>query len=68
MILLASVGLLNKLNKRNKGLLLGLVCFFLFSCSKSVTTPAATISSKTEYRLKQVDLDGNINYSAVKVL
>jgi hypothetical protein len=68
MTLLGLIGLLNKLSKWKKGLLMVMVCMLLFSCSKSVQTPTATIKSKTQYRLKQVDLDGHFTYSAVKVL
>jgi len=68
MTLLGLIGLLNKLSKWKKGLLMAAVCMLLFSCSKSVQTPTATIKSKTQYRLKQVDLDGHFTYSAVKVL
>jgi len=67
-VLLASIGFINKLKKVYKALVLGLACFFLFSCSKSVTAPVSTISSGTEYRLKQVDIDGNFSYSAIKVI
>ena len=67
-ILLATIGLFNKLNKRYKSLLVGLTCLFLFSCTKSVPVSRNTISSKTEFRLKQVDLDGQITYSAIKVI
>jgi hypothetical protein len=68
MVLLGSIGLLNKLSKWKKGLLMAMVCMLLFSCSKSVQTPTATIKAKTQFRLKQVDLDGHFTYSAVREL
>jgi hypothetical protein len=69
MALLVSIALISQLNKVYKSLVLGLTCLFLFSCSKSVSTPNNTpISSKTEFRLKQVDIDGHFNYSEVKLL
>ncbi len=66
MTLLASIALVSKLKNIYKSLVLGLVCMFLFSCTKSVSVPTNTISAKTEFRLKQVDLEGNINYSEIK--
>jgi hypothetical protein len=66
MTLLASIALISKLKNIYKSLVLGLVCMFLFSCTKSVSVPTNTISGKTEFRLKQVDLEGNINYSEIK--
>ncbi len=68
MTLLGLIGLLNKLSKWKKGLLIGTICMLLFSCSKSIQTPTASIKSNTQYRLKQVDLDGHFTYSAVRVL
>jgi hypothetical protein len=67
-ILLGLIGLLNKLSYWKKGLLIGAVCLLLFSCSKSIQTPTTSIKSNTQYRLKQVDLDGHFTYSAVRVL
>jgi outer membrane biogenesis lipoprotein LolB len=64
--LLAVIALISKLKNIYKCLLLGLVCMFLFSCSKSVSVSNNTISAKTEYRLKQVDLDGHFTYSEIK--
>ena len=66
MTLLAVITLISKLKNIYKSLLLGLVCLFLFSCSKSVSVPNNTISSDTEFRIKQVDLAGNISYSEIK--
>jgi len=66
MTLLALIALVSKLSTIYKSLILGLVCMFLFSCSKSVSVSNNTISSKTEYRLKQVDLDGHFTYSEIK--
>jgi hypothetical protein len=69
MVLLVLISLISKLNKVFKSLLLGIACLLLFSCNKSVITPSQVpVSSKTAFRLKQIDLDGNINYSAIKVL
>ena len=66
MTLLASITLISKLKNIYKSLILGLVCMFLFSCTKTVSVPNNTISSKTEFRLKQVDLVGHITYSEIK--
>jgi hypothetical protein len=66
MTFLASITLISKLKNIYKSLVLGLACMFLFSCTKSVSVPNHTISSKTEFRLKQVDLEGHINYSEIK--
>jgi hypothetical protein len=69
MILLVFVTLLSKLNRVFKSLFLGVTCLLLFSCNKSVTTPGQSpTSSKTAFRLKQIDLDGNIHYSGIKML
>ena len=70
MTLLAAVVLIGKLKKLYKGLVIAVICMFLFSsCSKSVTTPDnAPTSSSTAYRLKLVDKDNNVNYSEIKVL
>jgi hypothetical protein len=69
MTLLIFVTLLSKLNKALKSLVLAITCLLLFSCNKSVTTPSqVSTSSKTAFRLKQIDLDGNINYSGIKIL
>ncbi|HMH35107.1 MAG TPA: hypothetical protein VK543_18855 [Puia sp.] len=69
MALLVSVVFISKLNRVYKSLLLGIACLFLFSCSKSVTIPNnIPASSKTEFRLKQVDIDGHVNYSEVRLL
>jgi hypothetical protein len=66
--LLSAIALVSKLNKFYKSLVLGVVCLFLFSCSKSVSVPKNTIAAKTEYRLKQVTLDGTVTYSTVKLV
>ena len=66
MTLLACVALISKLPTIYKSLILGLVCMFFFSCSKSVSVPNNTITTKTEYRLMQVDLDGHSSCSEVK--
>ena len=66
MTLLASITLISKLKSIYKSLVLGLACMFLFSCTKSVSISNNTISSKSEYRLKQVDLDGHFTYSEIK--
>jgi hypothetical protein len=70
MTLLAAIVLIGKLKKLYKGLVLAVICMFLFSsCSKSVTKPDnAPTSSSTAYRLKLVDKDNNVNYSEIKVL
>jgi hypothetical protein len=69
MILLVSIILIGKLKKLYKCLVLAIICLFLFSCSKSVTTPdKAPGSSTSAFRLKQVDLDNNVHYSEIIVL
>jgi hypothetical protein len=67
-LLLSGLSRIGKLRKIGKGLAIASVCIVFFSCSKSVTTPVKTSSSKTEYRLKIVDLDGHATYSPVKVI
>jgi hypothetical protein len=66
MTLLASITLISKLKNIYKSLVLGLACMFLFSCTKSVSIANNTISTKSEYRLKQVDLDGHFTFSEIK--
>jgi hypothetical protein len=70
MTLLAAIVLIGKLKKLYKGLVIAVICMFLFSsCSKSVTTPDnAPTSSSTAYRLKLVDKDNHVNYSEIKVV
>ena len=69
MTLLAFIVLISKLKKAYKCLVLGIGCMFLFSCSKSVTVPDnAPVSSVKAFRLKQVDLDNHVNYSAIIIL
>ena len=69
MILLAFVTMISRLNKVFKSLVLAITCLLLFSCNKSVITPdQSPVSSKTAFRLKQIDLDGNIHYSEIKML
>jgi hypothetical protein len=69
MTVLAFVVLISKLNRVYKSLVLAIACMFLFSCTKSVSVPNNTpTSSKTGYRLKQVDMNGNINYSEIKLV
>jgi hypothetical protein len=70
MTLLAAIVLIGKLKKFYKGLVIAVICMFLFSsCSKSVTTPNnVPTSSGTAYRLKMVDKDNNVNYSEIKEL
>jgi hypothetical protein len=70
MTLLAAVVLIGKLKKLYKGLVIAVICMFLFSsCSKSVITPNNTpTSSDIAYRLKIVDKDNNVHYSEIKVL
>jgi hypothetical protein len=67
-IVLSAIALVSKLNKFYKSMVLGVVCLFLFSCSKSVSVPKNTVPAKTEYRLKQVALDGTITYSEVELV
>jgi hypothetical protein len=69
MTLLALIVFITKLKKAYKCLILGIACLFLFSCSKSVivpdNTPASTVKA---FRLKQIDLDNQVNYSEIKIL
>jgi hypothetical protein len=66
MTALALIVLISKLNKVYKTLVLAIACMFLFSCSKSVTTPnSISTQSKTGYRLKQVNMDGKVSYSQI---
>ncbi len=66
MTVLGLIVLISRLNKIYKTLVLAIACMFLFSCSKSVTTPNNTSTqSKTGYRLKQVNMDGKVTYSQI---
>jgi len=67
MCLLGSIVWISRLKNIYKRVVLGLVCMSLISCSKSVTPPSNVIASKTEFRLKQVDLQGHFTYSEVKL-
>jgi hypothetical protein len=69
MTLLSSIILIGKLRKSYKCLVLGIICMFLFSCTKSViVSDNAPTSNTTAFRLKQVDMDNNVNYSEIKLL
>jgi hypothetical protein len=69
MTLLAFIVLISKLSRLYKSLVLCIACLFLFSCTKSESVPNNTpTSSKTEFRLKQVDLDGNFTYSEINLV
>jgi outer membrane biogenesis lipoprotein LolB len=69
MTLLAFIVLISKLSRLYKSLVLCIACLFLFSCTKSTPVPNnAPASSKTEFRLKQVDLDGNFTYSEINLV
>jgi hypothetical protein len=69
MTLLAFIVLISKLSRFYKSLVLCIACMFLFSCTKSESVPNnAPASSKTEFRLKQVDLDGNFTYSDINLV
>lgn len=69
MTILAGVVLISRLNKTHKCLMLAVACLFLFSCTKSVVTPDKTsTSSKTMFRIKQVNLDNQVSYSEVVVV
>jgi hypothetical protein len=66
MTILAVVVLISRLSKTYKCLMLAVACLFLFSCTKSVTTPNNSPSSaKTMFRIKQVNLDNQVSYSEV---
>jgi hypothetical protein len=64
--LLAFAVWISRIKNIYKKVLIGLVCISLVSCSKSTPVASNVISSKTEYRLKQVDLQGHFTYSEVK--
>ena len=69
MTFLGLVILLTKLKKVYKCLVLAMACMFLFSCTKSVTSPQNNPASPMKaFRLKQVDLDNRVNYSEIKML
>lgn len=66
--LLAVVSLISKAKRVYKSLTLVVFCLFLFSCSKTVVTPdnIAPVSTKSFYRLKLVNLDGQFTYSSIE--
>ncbi|MDP4130790.1 MAG: hypothetical protein Q8918_16895 [Bacteroidota bacterium] len=68
--LLSVIMLVSRSKRIYKSLVMVVFCLFLFSCSKSVTKPdnRNTISAKTFYRLKLVNLDGQFNYSDIEML
>lgn len=68
--LLSFIMMISRSKRIYKSLVLVVFCLFLFSCSKSVTKPDSgnTISTKTFYRLKLVNLDGQFNYSDIEML
>ena len=69
MIILAGVVLISRLNKTYKCLVLAISCCFLFSCTKSVTTPDNNKpAAKTMFRIKQVNMDNKVSYSEVVVV
>jgi len=70
MTLLAFIMLISRSKRIYKSLVAVVFCLFLFSCSKSVTRPdnSNTISAKTFYRLKLVNMDGQFNYSDIEML
>jgi hypothetical protein len=69
MTILAGVVLISRSNKTHKCLMLAVTCLFLFSCTKSVIAPdKASTSSKTMFRIKQVNLDNQVSYSEVVVV
>jgi hypothetical protein len=68
MVLLSAIALVSKLKRTYKSLILAVACFFLFSCNKSVSVPNNILSANTEFRLKQVDMNGHITYSEIKLV
>jgi hypothetical protein len=69
MTILASLVLISKSNLLLKYLILSVFCLLIFSCTKSVSSPEQhSQSSKTGFRLKQIDKDGHYNYSEVVVV
>lgn len=66
LIILGGVMVISRLNKTSKYLLLTVACFFIFSCTKSVTTPTDnTTSSKILFRIKQVNVYNQVSYSEI---
>jgi hypothetical protein len=66
--MLAVISVISKAKRIYKGLILVVFCLFLFSCSKTVVTPdnINAVSTKSFYRLKLVNLDGQFTYSAIE--
>ena len=68
-LIFSCVLLIGGFNKIHKIRLLSIACLFLFSCTKSATTPGeSSSSSKIAFRIKQVDKYSHISYSKVAVL
>lgn len=69
MMLLSFILMISKSRRIYKSLLLIIFCLSLFSCSKSMMTPdsSVTVPSKTFYRLKLVNLDGQFTYSGIVI-
>jgi|SRR5664279_1104764 len=66
MTILSGVMLIGGFKKIHKIRILSIACLFLFSCSKPVTKiNNSSSSSKTAFRIKQVDKYSHINYSQV---
>ena len=66
MTILGGVMLIGGFNKIHKYRILSIACLFLFSCTKSIPIPNnSSPSSKTAFRIKQVDRYSHINYSQV---
>lgn len=69
MTIFGGVLLIGGFNKIQKIRLLSFACLFLFSCTKSATTSNNNApSSKTAFRIKQVDMYSHVSYSEVVVL
>lgn len=65
--LLSFILMISKSRRIYKSLFLIIFCLSLFSCSKSMMTPdnSVTVPTKTFYRLKLVNLDGQFTYSGI---
>lgn len=69
MTILGGVLLIGGFNKIHKIKVLSIACLFLFSCTKSAkTSNNNSLSSKTAFRIKQVDMYSHVSYSDVVVL
>ena len=68
-VIFGCVLMIGGFTKIHKIRLLSIACLFLFSCTKSSTTPGDnSSSSKIAFRIKQVDKYSHISYSEIAML